>query len=257
MKRYMGVDIGAQNSKGVVMEGDSILASYTCTTGVNHRQAADRIKRELLETAGGPEPAFTVATGWGADNVYYADKKITDVQCAARGVFHHDDSVRTVIEVGDRSTRIVKLGPGGQVIDFSMNNRCAAGGGVFLQVISKVLRVDLADLGRLSLGSKNPIRFNTGCAVFGETEAITRICEGAAKEDILAGAHKSLAEKIGAMVNGVGLEEKCAVIGGGALNIGLTGAIRDQLGIDLFVPPNPQIIGALGAAIMAKRLDKD
>ena len=256
MNRYMGVDLGAQNSKGVIMEGDAMLADYTCTTGVDHRGAAERIRQELLALAGGPEPVVTAATGWGADNVGYAQLKFTDVQCAARGIFRFDGSVRTVIEIGDRSTRVIRLGSGGQVIDFSMNDRCAAGGGVFLQVIAKVLRVDLADIGRLSLESKHPIRFNTGCAVFGETEAITRICEGAAKEDILAGAHQSLAEKIGAMVSGVGLEERCAAIGGGALNPGLTKAIRDHLGIDLVIPPKPQIMSALGAAIMARRQDE-
>lgn len=256
MKRYLGVDLGAQNSKGVILEGEAPVADYTCTTGVDHRETAERIRRELLALAGGPEPALAAATGWGADNVPYAALKFTDVQCAARGVFHFDDSVRTVVEIGDRSTRVVRLGSGGQVIDFSMNNRCAAGGGVFLQVIAKVLRVDLADIGRLSLESEHPVRFNTGCAVFGETEAITRVCEGAAKEDILAGAHQSLAEKIGAMVNGIGLEEKCALIGGGALNQGLTRAIRDLLGIDPLIPPQPQIMSALGAAIMAGRKDQ-
>ena len=253
MNCFMGIDIGSQNSKGVIIDDEALLAKFTCASGINYRSTAEKIRQALLAKVEGHKVLRVAATGYGTENVPFADDKVTDVQCSARGIFHFDDSVRTLIEIGARSSRVIRLGPAGQVINFSMNNRCAAGGGVFLQVIANVLRVDLSDIGSLSLKSKNPIRFNTGCAVFGETEAITRICEGFSKEDILAGAHRSLGEKITGMVKGVGLEEKCAVVGGGGLNPGLVKSIGELLKTDLIVPPQPEVTGALGAAILAKQ----
>lgn len=253
MTRFMGIDIGSQTSKGAVIDDGVVLATFACASGVDYRATADKIRQALLARVNGNGPVRVAATGYGVESVSFADHRVTDVQCSARGIHSIDDSVRTLIEIGSRSSRVIKLGRGGQVMNFSMNNRCAAGGGVFLQVIAKVLRLDLNDIGPLSLKAKNPIRFNTGCAVFGETEAITRICEGVSKEDILAGAHRSLGEKIASMVGGVGLEEKCAVAGGGGLNRGLVTSIEKILNIDVVVPARPEMIGALGAAILARQ----
>jgi predicted CoA-substrate-specific enzyme activase len=133
-----------------------------------------------------------------------------------------------------------------------VSEKCAAGSGRFLDIISNVLRIDLRDVGPLSLKSKNPVTFTTGCAVFGESEAISRVSEGASKEDILAGVHKALANKVSTLVDRVGLEKDCAISGGGALNAGLVKNIEERLGIQLLVPPQPQFITALGAAIMAE-----
>jgi len=130
--------------------------------------------------------------------------------------------------------------------------KCAAGSGRFLDVIANVLRIDLKDIGALSLKSKKPVTFTTGCAVFGESEAVSRVSEGASKEDILAGVHRALANKISTLVERVGLVKECAISGGGALNAGLVKSIKEKLGIQLLVPPQPQSITALGAAIMAE-----
>ena len=250
MTVFMGIDIGSQNSKGVIIEDGAILAGYACPSGINYRAAAQKIREELIRKASVSEISYTVATGFGADNVLFADEKINDIQCSARGIVHLDDSVRTLVEIGARSSRVIRLSETGKIINFSMNNRCAAGSGIFLQVIANVLRVDLHDIGRLSLKSKNPITFNTGCSVFGETEAITRVSEGFSVEDILAGAHNSLAEKISGMLSKIGLEERCAVAGGGGLDIGLVKSIEDKIGTELIVPPQPETISALGAAVM-------
>lgn len=251
MNAFMGVDIGSFNSRGVLMDGREILASCIFPSGADYRSTAQNIRQTLLEQAAGRPPARIAATGCGADNIDFADDKITDIQATARGIFHLQNQVRTVVDIGSGSSRVIRLGPGGQVVNFSMNNRCAGGGGVFLQVIAKVLRLSLTEIGPLAQKATDPIRFNTGCAVFGETEAITRICEGFKVEDILAGAHNSLAEKIVGMVNGVGLEEQFAVVGGGGLNPGLAGAIGRLLGTQVAVPPKPEMVGALGAAVMA------
>jgi predicted CoA-substrate-specific enzyme activase len=165
-------------------------------------------------------------------------------------------SVRTVIDVQGMSSQVIRLDDEGRVVNFVASERCAAGSGRFLDVIANVLRIDLEDVGSLSLKSKNPVVFTTGCAVFGESEAISRVSEGASKEDILAGVHKALANKVSTLVDRVGLEKDCAISGGGALNIGLVRSVEEKLGIPLLVPPQPQFINAIGAAIVAEERTK-
>ena len=135
-----------------------------------------------------------------------------------------------------------------------VSERCATGSGQFLKIIANVVRVDLADIGPLSLLAKNPVTLTTGCAVFGESEVISRLSEGISKEDILAGVHRSLAKKILSLIDTVKLEYDCAMSGGGGLDVGLVRSIEEELGAQLLVSPYPQVINALGAAIMAREL---
>ena len=165
--------------------------------------------------------------------------------------------MKTVIDIQGMSTQVIRLNEKGQVINFVVSEKCAAGSGRFLDVIANVLRIDLKDIGHLSLKSKEPVTFTTGCAVFGESEAISRVVEGASKEDILAGVHKALANKASSLVDRVGLEKDCAISGGGALNAGLVKSVEEKLGIKLLVPPQPQFVTALGAAIIAEEKHKD
>ena len=144
----------------------------------------------------------------------------------------------------------------GQVTNFAVSEKCATGSGYFLEVMSNVLQVELKDIGLLSLKSKNPVVFTTSCAVFGESEAISRVAEGIAKEDILAGVHRALADKISALVSRVGMEEDCAISSGGGLDAGLIMSIEEKLGVKLLVPPDPQTVTALGAAIMAEEMEE-
>jgi len=160
--------------------------------------------------------------------------------------------VRTVIDVQGQSSQVIRLNEKGQVINFAVSEKCAAGSGYFLDIIADVLQLELKDIGPLSLRSENPVTFTTGCVVFGESEAVSRVAEGISKEDILAGIHKALADKISALVDKVGLEEQCAISGGGGLNIGLIKRVEEKLGVQLLVPPQPQQITALGAAIIAE-----
>jgi len=147
---------------------------------------------------------------------------------------------------------VIRINKEGQVTNFVVSEKCAAGSGRFLEIIANVLRIDLKNVGPLSLKSTNPVTFTTGCAVFGESEAISRVSEGISKEDILAGVHKALADKLSTLVDRVGLEEQCAISGGGGLNVGLIHSLEEKLGIQLLVPSQPQFITALGAAIMAE-----
>lgn len=258
MTWFMGIDIGSRTSKGVITKDGTLLAYHLLPSGVNYRTAAQKLREELLAKAGlSPEDiACTVATGQGSGNVPFSNQQVTDIRCCARGVNSIFPSVRTVIDVQAQSSQIIRLSESGQVTNFVVSEKCATGSGRFLEVIANVLQIDLKDIGPLSLKSKNPVTFTTSCAVFGESEAVSRVVEGMAKEDILAGVHKALANKISALIDRVGLEKDCAISGGGGLDVGLIRSVGEKLGIKLLVPPQPQIVTALGAAIMAEEVEK-
>jgi len=249
----MGIDIGSGTSKGVIAENGELKAHHLLPSGANYQEAAQRLRGELLAKAmlSPQDIARTVATGQGAGNVSFGDQRVSDIRCCARGINSIFPSVRTVIDVQAQSSQVIRLNEGGQVINFVVSEKCAAGSGRFLDIIANVLQIDLNDIGSLSLKSESPINFTISCAVFGESEAISRVAEGIAREDILAGVHKALANKICALVNRVGLEKDCALSGGGGLDIGLIKILEKELGIQLLIPPQPQLTTALGAAVIA------
>ncbi len=253
MSWFLGIDIGSAFSKGAITRDLELVASHTIISGANYRTSAQAIRSELIRKVNLADDDIvnTVATGYGADSVYFADQKASDIVCTARGINNVFPQARTVIDVASQSTRVIRLNEKGIVTNFTVSEKCAAGSGRFIEVIANVLRIDLADFGPLAARSKNPITFGTGCAVFGESEAITRISESIPKEDIAAGVNQALASKISSLVKKVKLEEPCAVCGGGALNTALVKTIETELNATLLVPPNPQIIAALGAAIIA------
>ena len=250
----MGIDIGSGTSKGVITEEGKPEAYYLLPSGVNYRAVAQKLRQELLVKAGlSPEDiTSTVVTGYGGRSVPFGSYQVADMRCCARGIISVFPPVRTVIDVQGMSSQVIRVSEEGQVTNFVVSERCAAGSGRFLDIIANVLRIELEDIGPLSLKSGNPVTFTTGCAVFGESEAISRVSEGASKEDILAGVHEALANKLSTLVDRVGLEKECAISGGGALNVGLVKSVEEKLGIQLLVPPHPQFITALGAAIIAK-----
>jgi predicted CoA-substrate-specific enzyme activase len=253
MNWFMGIDIGSAYSKGVMIRDLELVASNTIISGANYQTSARAIRLKLIGELDltSSDIVNTVATGYGADNVDFADQKASDVVCTARGINNIFPQARTVIDVASQSTRVIRLTEGGTVTNFTVSEKCADGSGRFVEVIANVLRIGLADFGPLAAQSKDPIIFGTGCAVFGESEAITRISEGIPKEDIAAGVNKALAGKISSLVKKVKLAEPCAICGGGALNTSLVNAVEDELSTSVLLPPNPQIIAALGAAIVA------
>jgi len=255
---FIGIDIGSVYSKGVITRDNKLSAYYLILSGGNYRTAAERIRQELLAKVdlAQDDVANTVGTGSGASNVYFASQKISDIVCTARGINSILPLARIVIEVAGQSTKVMRIDEQGLVANFVVSEKCAAGSGWFIEVIANVLRIDLEDFGSLSLNSKNPIAFSTGCAVFGESEAISRVAEGIPKEDIAAGVNKALAGKICSLAKRIKLEEPCGICGGGALNIGLIKAIEHKLNVRLLVTPQPQIITALGAALLARKQDQ-
>jgi len=258
MACVIGIDIGSAYSKGIIICDEQIAGSYIVASGGNYKQAADRVRQELLLRSGLSQGdiAYTVATGYGSQSVEFADDRVTDISCNSRGIFHLFPSVRTAVDVGDIFSKAFRIDERGNTVTFLLSGKCAGGSARVLQRIAKVLQVRIEEIGELSLKSKKKIDFNTGCAVFAETEAISRVAEGVAKEDLLAGIHRALASQIYNLVERVGLERDYALVGGGAGDIGLVKAVEEIMGFDIFVPPEPCMTAALGAAVIAKERAK-
>lgn len=252
MAWYMGVDIGSVTTKGVITSNGKTEASLIISSGSNYQVAAEKLREGLLKKAGVHLEDITcvAVTGHGMDRIPFGNRMIADMRCCARGINRLFPEARTVIDVQGQSSQVMRVGEKGQLINFAVSEKCASGSGRFLEIISNVLQIKLEEVGPLSLLSKKPVVFTTGCAVFGESEAISRVAEGIPKEDIIAGVNKALADKIAALVNRVGLEERCAISGGGGLNIGLIKYIEKELRVRLLIPQQPQLVTALGAAII-------
>ena len=254
MECFVGIDIGSASSKGVVLVGNKIGSSCVIASGGDYRLSADRVKNEILLKAGiSPrDVAHTIATGYGAKNVGFADEVITDISCQGKGISYRVPSVRTAVDVGDLFSKAFRIDERGTILTFVLSGKCAGGSGRVLQVIAKVLGIRLEDFGALSLKSKKRVDFNTGCAVFAESEAVSRVAEGVEKEDLLAGIHRALAAQINSLAERVGIEMEYALVGGGARDSGLIKAVEEITGFEIIVPPEPHLTAALGAAVIAR-----
>jgi predicted CoA-substrate-specific enzyme activase len=255
MAVVMGMDIGSYFSKGIVLDDHETVASYMIPSGGDYPATAEKIRETLLVEAGiAPQDIIrTVATGYGSKQVSFADTVKTDIVCIAKGIASLHPSVRTAIDVGDLYTKVVRVDNNGSVHNFILSGKCAGGSGRILQVIAKVLQVKVEDIGALSLESRQKVDFSTGCAVFAESEAISRIAEGVPKEDLLTGLHRALAAQINSLAERLGVEEDVALVGGGAKDAGLVHALKEHRGHDIVVPSEPQFTAALGAALIARR----
>ncbi len=191
-----------------------------------------------------------MATGYGRINVPFADKQITEITCHARGIRALFPSVRTVIDIGGQDSKGIKLDAGGKVVNFVMNDKCAAGTGRFLEVIADTLGITLAEMGGLSLTAKEAVPISNTCTVFAEHEVTSRLAEGVGIPEIVAGLHAAIAGRVVNLVRTLGIEKDVAVTGGGAKNIGLVRAVEDRIGFPVLVPEEPLLTGALGAALL-------
>ena len=250
----LGVDIGAVSAKAVLLRDDVILAYEVLDTGSNIGRIADKVVKKVLEKAriDFNDLNGIVATGYGRISVPFADKKVTEITCHARGVHHLIPEVRTIIDIGGQDSKGIRVDEAGNVIDFVMNDKCAAGTGRFLEVMSKALELKIGDLGSISLESKETCQISSVCTVFAESEVVSLRAEGKAREDIIAGIHKSIASRIGAMISQIGKEEIVVLTGGVAKNKGVVKTMENELKTSVSIPENPQITGALGAALLAR-----
>lgn len=251
---FAGIDIGSTMTKIVIMD-DEINSQVIGPTGAEHRHLANKVMEEALSKAGiaFDELTYVVATGYGRINVPFADKQITEITCHAKGVSSIFPSARTVIDIGGQDAKGIKIA-GGKVVNFVMNDKCAAGTGRFLEVIADALGLKLREMGELSLHSKEKVRISSTCTIFAEQEVVSKIADGVPIEDILAGLHEAIASRVFHMAEKMKIEKDVVMTGGVAKNVGMVKALEDQLGFPVLIAREPLLTGAIGAAILGKEL---
>ena len=249
-----GVDAGSRAVKILVMNGhaDRVVGSVTADQGVEQDALAEALFDRLLADHGlkRSDVQHVVATGYGRDVISAADRTITEITCHARGVWSQSPEVRTIIEIGGQDSKLLKLDGKGRVQDFAMNDRCAAGTGRFLEMVAQRLDVPLAQLGELARQSQDPASISSMCVVFAETEIVGLLAQGRKPADIVAGVQLSIAKRVGSMA-GRGVVAPILFTGGVALVPGMSEALQSVLGQPVAVAANPQMTGALGAALLA------
>ena len=249
---FAGIDIGSTMTKVVIMD-KGIISSVIGPTGPEQRRLANKVMEKALKKAGLPFEAinYVVATGYGRINVPFADKQITEITCHARGVSSMLPEARTVIDIGGQDSKGIKI-DNGRPVDFVMNDKCAAGSGRFLEIISDALGIDLEEMGELALKSRNPAQISNICTIFVEQEVAAKLAEGTPLNDLIAGILESLASRVFRMVKRLNVAKEVVITGGVAKNAGLVKALSDKLGYAVLIPPEPLLTGAIGAALVGE-----
>jgi (R)-2-hydroxyacyl-CoA dehydratese activating ATPase len=248
-----GVDVGSTQTKCVIIDGErAIVARALTETGSNVTMAAERAFATALEAAGmdRSQVSCVAGTGYGRFKVTFGDLQITEISCHAKGACSVFPATRTVIDMGGQDAKGIKV-QNGEVLDFVMNDKCAAGTGRFLATAAETLAVPLDDIGGLSLQAKAPVRLSTVCTVFVESDIMAYLVQGKKVPDILGGIHNAIAARTIALVRRVGLEPEITFTGGVSRNQGMVRALEDKLGMSLNVSSDSHFMGAIGAAAFA------
>ncbi len=251
----LGIDIGSVTAKGVILKENRILAHTIRFTGYNAADAGETVLKTLLEQAGIEKKQITaiVATGYGRNSVAFPDKTMSEIICHGAGAHFAVPAARTVIDIGGQDSKVIRLNETGMVLNFVMNDKCAAGTGRFLEVMARALETDLDGFGRLSLKGNAPATISSTCTVFAESEVISLVAKGESRENIIAGIHAAIAARTVAMANRVGIVPDIVMTGGVSRNIGVIRALEKHLNQPVTVPSDAQLTGAIGAALLAQR----
>jgi predicted CoA-substrate-specific enzyme activase len=249
-----GVDVGAATAKTAIISDGKILSYAVIPTGDSVARAAERVTRAALEQAGlsMADLSFVISTGYGRNGVAFANKTASEIICHAKGVNLLMPAARTVIDIGGQDSKVIGVRENGTVSDFVMNDKCAAGTGRFLEVMAGVLGLDIEEMGPISCTSKEPCPISNTCTIFAETEMVSLRAEGRTREDLVAGIHKAVASSVVVMGKTVGYREQVVFTGGVAKNTGVKNSLEAGIGLPILIPEEPQIMGALGAALLAK-----
>jgi predicted CoA-substrate-specific enzyme activase len=250
---FAGIDIGSTMTKAVILN-ERILATVIGPTGAEQRRLANKVMEEALHCAGLPFDAITyvVSTGYGRVNVPFADRQFTEITCHARGVSFLFPEALTIIDIGGQDSKAIRIDSQGHPHHFIMNDKCAAGSGRFIEIIADTLGIPLESVGDISLKSTHPATISNLCTIWAQQEVASSLAQGIPVPDLLAGVHRSLADRISRMAQRLRLGKPIALTGGGAKNRGLIFALKEFLDKDLLIPENPLITGALGAALLGR-----
>ncbi|TET18346.1 MAG: 2-hydroxyglutaryl-CoA dehydratase [Dehalococcoidia bacterium] len=249
-----GVDVGAATAKTVIVADGEILSYAVTPTGDSVARAAEGVTKAALELAGlsMADLRFIISTGYGRNVVAFANKAASEIICHARGVNLLIPAARTVIDIGGQDSKVIGVREDGTVSDFVMNDKCAAGTGRFLEVMAGVLGLDIEEMGPISLTSEEPCPISSTCTIFAETEMVSLRADGRTREDLVAGIHRAVASRVAVMGRTVGYSEQVVFTGGVAKNLGVKNSLEAAIGLTILIPEEPQIMGALGAALLAR-----
>jgi predicted CoA-substrate-specific enzyme activase len=253
---FAGCDVGSTTGKALLLRDGEVLGYSIIPCAVRPEATAELALRKAFEAAGleRQDLGYMVATGYGRVRIPSADENISEITCHAAGAFHLDQGNRTLVDIGGQDCKVIKISPKGKVADFAMNDKCAAGTGRFFEAMARVLEISLDDISRLALQSSQPAQITSQCSVFAESEVITLLNEGVDIRDIAAGLNEAIAARLASLVRKVGAEPRVAVSGGCAKNKGLIAALERKIGLEITnLSIDPQVVGALGAALIAAR----
>lgn len=256
MDYFAGIDVGSLSTEAVILDAHNGLVGYSIIqTGANSTDAAEEALDKALVEANLRQGQIrsAVATGYGRISVPLADKKVTEISCHGMGAYHLFPDTGTVIDIGGQDSKVIRVGEGGKVLDFTMNDKCAAGTGRFLEVMASKLQVSLEEMGKLSLQAGGGLRISSVCTVFAESEVVSLVAQNHPKEEIIQGLHRAIVNRVWSMIKTVGVHGAVTMSGGVAKNRGVVALLEEKLGSAMHLHTEPQIIGALGAAIMARK----
>ncbi|KAF1084170.1 R-phenyllactate dehydratase activator [Sporotomaculum syntrophicum] len=253
----VGIDVGSMTTKAVLLNGHE-WSSVIRPTGCSPRQSAREAFDELLLKAGLSAGAIShiTGTGYGRIMLDFINNAVTEITCHARGAHYLVEGTDLVIDIGGQDSKVIRTDGQGNVIDFAMNDKCAAGTGRFLQVMASALGADVSELAALSRGAE-PVEISNMCTVFAESEVVSLLAQGVTKENIIAGIHRSVARRVAAMAGRLGLGSLVTFTGGVARNAGVKAFLAEELGAEIHVVAASQLAGALGAALLAREMAKD
>ncbi len=256
---YAGIDSGSTTTNAVIMDNKKqILASSTIPTGVQIMESANRALEEALLKAdiNRKQISRTVTTGYGRAGISFREKEVTEITCHAKGAFFLNPAVRTVIDIGGQDSKVIRLDENGTIYDFVMNDKCAAGTGRFLELMSQSLGLTMEEMGTRGIDTKEDIVISSMCSVFAQSEVVSLIASGKRVEDIIHGLNRSIAAKVLSLAGRKVLEREWMMTGGVARNVGVVNAVEEKLGGKVIVPNEPEICGAIGAALIAIDIDE-
>jgi (R)-2-hydroxyacyl-CoA dehydratese activating ATPase len=250
-----GVDIGSITTEALLFDKDKGIVGYTILqTGADSKKTAELALEKVLAYPGksASDVSYVVSTGCGRKRASFAQQAVTEITCIAKGVSYLFPEARTIIDIGGQDTKVIRVDEKGRVTEFEMNDKCAAGTGRFIEVMAKALNVELEKVGDISLRYKKELTISSICTVFAESEVISLVSEGEGLEDILYGIHKAIADRTLGLISRVGgVHPEVVMTGGVAKNIGVVKALEKVLNMPIAIHTEPQIVGALGAAMLA------
>lgn len=251
---FLGVDIGSSATKMVALdEADNVVAKSVVPLGTGTAGVEKALQQLYTETDLRPKDcSYTVATGYGRLTFEAADFQMSEITCHAKGIKRLVPAVHTIIDIGGQDSKAIQLDDRGVIAQFVMNDKCAAGTGRFLEVMSKVLDLDISQLGTVDAQATEILPISNTCTVFAESEVISQLSSGKPIPNILAGIHQAVAKRVVGLVLRIGLKDTVVLTGGVAKNGGIVRALEEELKIKLTIPPEPQLTGALGAATIAR-----